>query len=754
MHSQRGRSWQLVYLVGGVIVVFNGSLATWILVRPGGQSLYTAVDNLAQVIGPMLVLPICFGWFDRFWRHSQVGGPPASVSWTQRLAPILLGLGVLADTSGQAIWTYYALVLHQSTPFPSWADAAYLCEYPLWLAGILLLLQRPVAAAYRARVTLDGVMTMTAAITFSCYFVLGPTLLQGGETPFAKLIGTAYPVADLVLLACLVPLAARVRDRLLRPVVILLAVGLGCIVVSDSIFDYQTLHNTYGTGELIDVGWPLGAMLICLAAGVLRALSMREDSASESESVDPLVEARAREERPVWGSLLPYALVPCVGMLLLYTSHLHGDERYKPGVILGCTALIGLVLLRQVLAIIENAQLSRSLRAKNTALVEANARLEMLATTDPLTGLPNHRSLMAALEHELERARRYHRPYSVIFLDVDHFKALNDSLGHASGDAALRELGALARRTLRGIDIVGRWSGEEFLAILPETDGETALQAAERFRAAVAAHSFPVGEGIRLTCSLGVSTFPHDAEDRDGLVAMADRAMYAAKRLGRNQVRTMGDPGVSALTAEMGPESARSEAELQGTVEALAALVAARDHYTGQHTQQVAMLSMRLALALGLDANQTHLIGLAARLHDIGKVAVPDAILQKPGRLTPEEWDLIRAHPVVGADVVSRVAALSALAPVIRGHHERWDGSGYPDRLAGYGIPLGARIVAVADAYGAMTTDRPYQARMAPAIALKELQRGAGTQFDAAVVDAIARVLTVEPLHALQQEAV
>jgi HD-GYP domain-containing protein (c-di-GMP phosphodiesterase class II) len=291
------------------------------------------------------------------------------------------------------------------------------------------------------------------------------------------------------------------------------------------------------------------------------------------------------------------------------------------------------------------------------------------------------------------------------------------------------------------VDLLGRWGGEEFIALLPETDHEGALAAAERVRAVVAAHRFMAGIGAHLTCSIGVATYPHDASDRNGLVAAADQAMYAAKHLGRNQVRAAADPSVAALRGDNSTRGSREELALAGTVEALAALVNARDNYTGQHCQEVAGLTFRVAQTLGLDAAEARMVGLAARLHDVGKVAIPDAVLQKPGRLTEEEWVLMRTHPLVGADVVGRVPALRAVVPLIRGHHERWDGQGYPDGMAGEAIPLGARIIAVVDAYGAMTTDRPYRPARDAGWALAELRRCAGNQFDPAVIDALERVL-------------
>ena len=205
-------------------------------------------------------------------------------------------------------------------------------------------------------------------------------------------------------------------------------------------------------------------------------------------------------------------------------------------------------------------------------------------------------------------------------------------------------------------------------------------------------------------------------------------------------MRAADDLAVGALLAAGSPADSREEAALVGTVEALIGLVAARDHYTALHTGEVGGLAVRVALALGCAPADARIIGLAGRLHDIGKVAIPDAILLKAGRLSAEEWVMMQEHPVVGADIVGRVPALRGLAPLIRGHHERWDGAGYPDRLAGAAIPLGARILALVDAYSAIKTDRPYRPARDADWALDELRRCAGAQFDPAVVEALARV--------------
>ena len=370
--------------------------------------------------------------------------------------------------------------------------------------------------------------------------------------------------------------------------------------------------------------------------------------------------------------------------------------------------------------------------------------LRLQATHDALTGLPNHRALIAAIDQELERSKRSGSGFALAFLDLDHFKALNDTLGHGPGDTALHEAGQLIASCLRAVDTVGRWGGEEFVVLLPDTDSDAALQVTERIRAAIASHRYTSCDGPRLTCSIGVATHPDDGTDRDTLLVSADQAMYAAKQLGRNQVIKARDQIAAALAADRTTPEAPDEQALLGAVEALAALVDARDGYTAAHSANVALLAQRLAVSLGCDPGEAHAIHLAARLHDIGKVAIPDAILHKPGRLTNDEWRLIRQHPAIGADVAGLIPPLRPITPMIRGHHERYDGTGYPDGLAGQAIPLGARIISAADAYSAITTDRPYGDGRSHEDALQELQRCAGTQFDANIVKALAELLAAD----------
>jgi diguanylate cyclase (GGDEF)-like protein/putative nucleotidyltransferase with HDIG domain len=387
----------------------------------------------------------------------------------------------------------------------------------------------------------------------------------------------------------------------------------------------------------------------------------------------------------------------------------------------------------------------KELNSAHGLLNEANARLEALATTDALTGLPNHRSLVSTLNRELERAQNYFRSCSILFLDIDHFKALNDGYGHASGDTVLYEFAQVLQSQLRGMDTVGRWGGEEFVIILPEMTADEAQVFAEKLRADVEASLFNIGGGMRLTCSIGVACYPTHATEREALMNTADQAMYAAKRLGRNQVRRTDDPLVQALLLEQNKEGGREEAAMQGVVEALTKLVEAHDPSTDYHSLKVSDLLTELTQHLGVSPAEVQMIALAGRLHDIGKISIPDSILHKPGKLTEEEWVIMRTHSKVGAEVVSSVPILRPLASVIRAHHERWDGQGYPDQLAGEAIPFGARMIAVVDTYMAMTTNRPYQKACTHDQAIAELKRCAGAQFDPQMVESIERLLQKNP---------
>src|SRR5918997_4820354 len=341
-----------------MILLFNGLLVAWVLLKPGSERLLALVVNAAQFVGPLLALPLCFGGLLRWKWWLGVSGPDVGPEETrgQRWAPVLLGMGILSWVLGQATFTYYEWVLHQPPLLPSLADIGYLSVYPFLLLGILLLPARPIPVASRTRIALDGLIIMTAAVTFSWYFVLGPVMQQGIQTTLAKAVSTAYPLADIVLIACLVILASRPEEHTLLPAVRLLALGLTLIVIADSNFAYWSLHDAYATGTLLDVGWALGYMLIALGAFAAWLAPTGEPTTLDEPGDTPRTAAPLAEQR-VWPSLLPYVLVPAVGILVVYAwSTSAGSNSLALGVYLGGAMLIGLMLLRQGLPLQENAR--------------------------------------------------------------------------------------------------------------------------------------------------------------------------------------------------------------------------------------------------------------------------------------------------------------------------------------------------------------------------------------------------------------
>jgi diguanylate cyclase (GGDEF)-like protein len=459
-------------------------------------------------------------------------------------------------------------------------------------------------------------------------------------------------------------------------------------------------------------------------------------------------------------------------------------------------------------------------------LESTNTRLKEVSFKDEVTSLYNRRFFSIRIEEEVSRYRRFKHPVSVVLLDLDGFKAVNDELGHATGDETLHGVGELLIKHSRGINVICRYGGDEFAVLLVETPKAGAQIYADRIRSVLEHHVFPHGQ--RISASFGIATLPEDvgpaAED---LLRAADEALYAAKRAGKNRVSShepaaaprepepaarpeifsssdgtggwlphaLPDPG-PALEALVGGRSTTSaeggvvvlsgqadvKTALEGlnggtydfilrpapadpavdsdpgdlwrsgeiclmpaglrplsqgeraTLTALHGLIAARDVGTGTHSERVRVYAVAVARAYGIPEDDLRDIEHGVMLHDIGKIGIPDSILLKPGPLSPDEWKVMRTHPEVGRRMVEHIPFLAGAVPIVYHHHERWDGTGYPDGLRGEGIPLGARIFAVADALDAMTFDRPYSRAVTVEAAREEIARCSGTHFDPAVV--------------------
>lgn len=385
-----------------------------------------------------------------------------------------------------------------------------------------------------------------------------------------------------------------------------------------------------------------------------------------------------------------------------------------------------------------SASLSGFFCAEVALALESAIRLERArseALTDPLTGVYNRRFLESRLDDELRRARALGTSASVLFIDIDRFKWFNDTFGHEVGDRLLCRVADALRAQLRSVDVVARFGGDEFVVVLPETDrAGSAVVAARLQESLLALTDAALPDDASLTVTIGAATYPEDGMRPAELLASADAAMLRGKRGGRNRIEIFGGERPRS-------SSAAQRRETTVVLRSLLAALEMRDPYTARHSRAVAALASRIARRLGCDAEEVRLVGQAGLLHDVGKLHTPIEILRKPGPLDEHERMVMNQHAHLGAALAASQPAIRHLAPVVRASQEFFDGGGYPDGLAGEAIPLAARIIAVADAYHAMRSDRPYRAALGRDAAIAELARCAGTQFDPVVVHALIAVV-------------
>ena len=356
-----------------------------------------------------------------------------------------------------------------------------------------------------------------------------------------------------------------------------------------------------------------------------------------------------------------------------------------------------------------------------------------LALTDPLTGLGNHRSFHERLQRELVVAEHDGSSLALCLVDFDDLKSVNDRFGHPVGDLVL---GQVASRLRQGGEAF-RLGGDEFAVLLPRQDERQATSVARSIVERVAALDIEGVGGV--TVSAGVATYPIHGSGRDELIRLADSALYWAKKDGKNRVRAYAAESVLRANLEQIADTPDQAAQYRAA-ESLAKAVDERDAYTGSHSQRVGEYAARIAQRLGADDGAVELARLAGNLHDLGKLAIPEEVLRKPDELSEAERLILERHPQIGFRMLESLG-VQPVAEWVLHHHERWDGAGYPNRLAGEQIPLGARIVFVADAYDAMTSERAYSQAMSQRDAIVELERCAGTQFDPAVVKALTEEL-------------
>jgi diguanylate cyclase (GGDEF)-like protein/putative nucleotidyltransferase with HDIG domain len=354
-------------------------------------------------------------------------------------------------------------------------------------------------------------------------------------------------------------------------------------------------------------------------------------------------------------------------------------------------------------------------------------QVEQRSRIDELTGLFNRRHFEERLKEEIARHSRYGSEFSIFMLDLDNFKNYNDVYGHPAGDLLLNQIGKIIKSSIRSVDQAFRYGGDEFVAILPETTTEDAYVVAERFREKITEEM--ERQTIAITCSIGLASYPSDGVIAGELIDVADTTLYYAKRTGGNRTylssKILPKPPDNGEIPEMD-----TRRDSLSAVYALVSAVEAKDHYTYGHSKKVNTYAVTLAEAIGLSPDEVFKVSTAALLHDIGKIGIPDKVLNKKGELNKEDWRIIKTHPKLGATIIGNIPNLIPCVSSILHHHERWDGSGYPEGLKGEEIPLEARILAIADSYAAMTSVRPYRPALSHEEILKELRQGTGFQFD------------------------
>ncbi|MGH3758389.1 diguanylate cyclase [Actinophytocola sp.] len=619
---------------------------------------------------------------------------------------LLLGFGELiyaaADTSFYV--THYIV---GDTSYPALADVFYLSHYPMVVAGLVLLIRLRTPGRDLPGL-LDAALLAVVAGMLSWLYLLTPTA-QAQVPTLAKVASLAYPMMDLAMFAVALRLILGAGRRPMA--FFLLSTNLLAFLAADSIYVLQQLSGTYAAGNFLDAIWLTGNL--ALGAAALHPTMSRVGE--PTKMVDP---------GPGPARIVALCAAALIAPATLLVEHSRGAYHDIPVIAVACGLLFLLTIAR--LAVLVGQQ-------------------RWLAITDVLTRLRTRRYFEARLATEVAHAHRSDSRLAVLIADVDHFKSINDAYGHPGGDRVLVEIATRLRHGIRQEDVLSRYGGEEFAVLVRGAGADDPLVIAERLRRKVSGSPVVIGDGtsVEVTISVGTATFPLHGRSPDELVMAADRALYAAKCHGRNRI-------------DVGPADALTNGDPAGTAGMIDYLQHLADLVDGwlsgrEHGRAVGRWAELTAIELGLDSDSVRHAALAGQLHDVGKILVPKEIWTKASQLSDEDWQLVRRHPEDGYRMLRAVPGLAGTAVVVRQHHERFDGAGYPDGLSGGRIRIEAQIVAVCDSWAAMLADRPYHVARTEEQAREELLRCRDGQFDPDVVDAFLRLHDAGRLGALAQ---
>ncbi|HVV21101.1 MAG TPA: diguanylate cyclase [Pseudonocardiaceae bacterium] len=691
-HRTPDRAW-VAYLVIGVIVVTAYYLAVHLHAPPTVRVTLYCLVSASAAVG---VLAGCV--------HNVPAG-------RGRLPWYFLGASQVVYACADMCF-YVAHNILGDQAFPALADPLYLGHYPLVVVGLILLIRSRTPGRDLASL-LDAATVAVAAALLSWLYLIGPQA-RADSPVLVKVVSCAYPVMDLAMFAVALRLILGPGRR--PASFLLLAGNLLAIFTADTLYVMQQLNGTYQTGNFLDAIWLCGNL--ALGAAALHPTVTRVADRASAEDM--------RLTRFRLAVLAGAALIAPATLIVQYSM---GRLRDVPVIAAACAVLFMLAVARLAGLVADQRQ---------------------LATTDVLTGLRTRRFFGAQLPHQLARARKAGTSLAVLIVDVDHFKSINDRYGHPAGDRVLVEVARRLRESVRHADFIARYGGEEFALVVPDASPQELASIGERLRTKVADSPILVSPDvwIDVTVSVGTAGYPRHGNTPAELITTADRALYAAKSQGRDRVVVGETIQAGAVLADR-PGS---------TVDMLAYLQRAADEVDGwlsnkEHGRAVGRWAALVASALGQDEPAVRRAELAGRLHDIGKVLVPQAIWRKPSALSKYERQLVQQHSDYGHQMVSVVPGLLDVAEIIRQHHERIDGRGYPLGLSGDEIRLEAKIVAVCDSWAAMLADRPYHDALRPAEAQEELLRGRGLQFDVDVVDVFLDLHRRELLGELRQLA-
>lgn len=396
------------------------------------------------------------------------------------------------------------------------------------------------------------------------------------------------------------------------------------------------------------------------------------------------------------------------------------------------------------------AKLTREILTSHLTNANLYHQARLTSLTDALTGVGSRRLLEDKLETECARSKRYKHPFSVAILDLDNFKTINDVFGHATGDEALKKLAECMKSQKRIPDILARYGGDEFVILMPETEANDALTFMERIRAKV--QQIEVQENVTMTISCGVAqSMPDFSDSSSDVIRRADLALYEAKSAGRNcaklwnnkmsRILKAGDiefERIKKLKRRVAGLSVQAEKMFIQSIWGLVQALEAKDPYAKKHSESVMHYAVGIAEMMEIPPKRLEILRRAAMIHDIGNIGIPDAILSKPGRLTPRERKIIEQHPLIAVRILEKMSFLKQEVAIVRSHHEKWNGQGYPDGLLSTSIPIGARILTVADTFDALISDRSYHNSRSIAEAIEILTDSSGYDFDFEVVNALA----------------